>query len=280
MARLGHSFAAGAASALGHLAHGLVDAALPQTCAACGAWVAGSNGPVCPACHDEVCTASRLPYCPRCGRTLPRSAIHDDGCARCRAEPFWNVAGVVRVGRYTPALRSLLVGLKYHGHERNAGYLADRLAAELRERGWLGELNALVPVPMHWLRRAQRPCDHARLLAGALARRLKLPVIRAARRMKHTPSQVRLGIRAARFENVKGCFGPARRYWPAWLRPVVAGKTVCIIDNLISTGATVHEVSKVLRKAGARRIYAAVVARPATPGDPPIAGFPDDAPLP
>ena len=56
----------------------------------------------------------------------------------------------------------------------------------------------------------------------------------------------------------------------------MAGKTVCIVDNLMSTGATVTEVSKVLRRAGAKRIYAAVVARPAAPGDPLAAVLPDE----
>ncbi|RMF74670.1 MAG: hypothetical protein D6744_14295, partial [Planctomycetota bacterium] len=66
--------------------------------------------------------------------------------------------------------------------------------------------------------------------------------------------------RTARFENVRGCFAPTRR-------PAVAGARVCIVDNLLVTGATIHEVAKVLRAAGARRIYAAVAARTVMSGD-------------
>jgi len=257
-----------------NLARGVLDAAVPQTCAACGVWISGRT-PMCPGCESEVNEAFALPYCHRCGRTLAPLSIHEDNCARCRAEAFWNVAGVARVGLYTPAIRALLVGLKYHGHERNTAYLAERLAAAIVAAGWSSELEALVPVPMHWLRRLQRPCDHAAMLAGELSRLLKLPVIRMVRRVVNSRSQTGMPTKAARFENVKGCFALARRHWPAWLRRNVEGKTVCIVDNLIMTGATVCEVSKVLRKAGARRIYAAAIARPAAPGDPPIAAFAD-----
>ena len=252
------------------LARAVLDAALPQTCVACGAWVPGGSGLACERCHAEITADTRRPYCPRCGRTLPAPAIHADGCARCEAEPFWNVAAVVRVGRYEPALRAVLLGLKYRGRERNAAYLADLLAEELRLQGWVDRLTALIPVPMHWLRRLQRPCDHTGLLTDALARRIRIPVVRLVRRSKHAPSQTRLATKTQRFENVRGCFAP-----PRWHTPKLAGQTVCIIDNLMVAGATVYEVSKVLRRAGAKRIYAAVLARPAAPGDPRADAPPD-----
>jgi len=234
----------------------------------------------CAACHAVLDGRRRLPYCRRCGRTLPAAAIHTDGCARCRTEAFWNVAAVARAGPYVGGLRDLLLDLKYRGQERNAEYAGDLLADELRGCDWPGTLDALVPVPMHWLRRCQRPCDHARLLAEALSRRLNVPVVRLLRRARHAPSQTRQHGKVARFENVRGCFA-TRGWWrerlPAWLRPWLGwwpaadlrGKTVCIVDNLIVAGATVHEVAKMLRKAGVRRVYAAVVARGPAPGDPP-----------
>ncbi|MEW6252094.1 MAG: phosphoribosyltransferase family protein, partial [Planctomycetota bacterium] len=197
-------------------------------------------------------------------------------------EAHWNVAGVARVGAYGEVERRVLLGLKYRGHERNAGVLAEWLAEALARQPWGRELEALVPVPMHWLRRLQRPCDHARVLAEALGRRLNLPVVRLVRRARHSPSQTGMTTKTQRFENVKGCFAPPLWWLPAqgpwaWRRgrlaARVAGRTVCIIDNLLVTGATVTEVSKVLRRAGARRIYVAVVSRAPSPGDAP-AGAP------
>jgi predicted amidophosphoribosyltransferase len=297
MARRAASGASRPAAALRALGCGVLDAVLPQTCVACDRWIPAGGEPICDTCREEIDTALRRPACPRCGRTLPTAAIHEDACARCRTEHFWNVAGVLRIGTYTPALRSLVLGLKYEGRQRNAEFLADLLAAALRACDWGCRLDALVPVPMHWLRRAQRPADHARVLTEALARRLKSPVVRLVRRARHAPSQVGIRSKTQRLENVKGCF--ALPWWssaspPGWWLPApwwpagasrlfssllrrrsdLRGKTVCIVDNLLATGATVCEVSKVLRRAGAKHIYAAVVARPAAPGDP-ASGLPD-----
>ncbi|MBK9119844.1 MAG: ComF family protein [Phycisphaerales bacterium] len=246
----------------------VLDAVLPQTCAACAAWIPCEQGVVCPTCRVAATAYLAAPACAHCGRTVPPAAIHSDGCARCRTEYFWNLAGVVRVGPYTPVLRSMLTGLKYRGDERPVSFLVDLLATALKNAPWGTEIDTLVPVPMHWLRRSQRPCDHAAVLTVELGRRIGVRVVRLVRRAKHGPSQTAQPTKSARFENVRGCFGPAPWYLPPWPKPDVSGRVVCIIDNLLVTGATVVEVSKVLRRAGARRIYAAVVARPAAPGDP------------
>ena len=252
----------------------LLDALLPQTCVSCDTWIAADEPPACPACRGLLEATIALPCCPFCGRTVSPFSIHERNCARCRSEHFWNVRSIVRVGEYREeALRRMLLGLKFTGSERQADYLGYLLADALRKAPWVGEIDALVPVPMHRLRRWQRSCDHAQMLADAVSRRLKIPVRRAAvRRVKYSVSQTRTGSRAERFKNIKGCFAPSRR-------PKIAGQTVCIIDNLLVTGATIHEVSKVLRKAGARRIYAAVVARSSLAGDP-QAQIPDPPDLP
>lgn len=263
-------------AAIQELVRGLVDALWPPTCVACGELLRAGHRLACPRCHAHIARAMRRPCCARCGRTLSSTAIHVENCARCRNEPFWNVAGVARVGLYRddPPLREIIVRLKYSRGERNADYLAARLAESVRQTTWGAELEALVPVPMHWLRRLQRPCNHALLLAEALARELKLPVVRAVKRVRDRPSQASMTTRAARFENVADCFAPTRR------ARAVRGRRVCIVDNVMTAGATVYEVSKVLRRAGAKRIYAAVVARPASPGDPVSASLPGEAGLP
>ena len=244
------------------LSRGLSDAILPQTCAVCGGWIPAGQGMTCPTCCAELTAIRAVSYCGRCGRTMPRVALDERGCARCRHERYWNVAGIVRIGAYPPALRHLVTGLKYAGHERNADLTAELLSDALVQCGWLDHLDGLVPVPMHWLRRWQRPCDHTELLAAALARRTGLAVLRAMRRIRHTPSQTRALSQSQRFQNVKGCFALRGGH-----RALVAGKRVCIVDNLLATGATICEVSKVLRRAGAKRIYAAVISRTVLSGD-------------
>lgn len=238
------------------------DAVLPQRCTACELLIPSRIGRLCTACSDEIRDLLAVPYCSRCGRSVHTASQHGDGCPLCASEPYWNVASLVRVGPYTGALSELAVGLKFGGRTRNAALLAELLAARLRAAPWFEEVRAFVPVPMHWLRRLQRPCNHAYELTEALAHLTSRPLVRAMRSIAYRPSQMHLPTRNQRFENVKGVFGPRRR-----AADKIAGRTVCIVDNLLMTGATIHEVSKVLRRMGAKRIYAAVIARTVTPGD-------------
>lgn len=244
------------------LAGVVLDAILPQSCVGCQVWIRGAVGSACPACAAAIEAASLAHACPRCARTVSPLTFDGRGCGFCRGEDFWNVAGVVRVAPYhVDPVAKLLTGLKYGGRMRNADFLGGLLARAIRSAGWAERLDALVPVPMHWRRRLQRPCDHARLLAQAAGGRLGLPVRRAVRRTRYAPSQTEIRLKTARFQAVAGCFSPARR-------ARVAGRVVCIVDNLLMSGATVCEVSKALRRAGARVIYAAVVARSVLPGHP------------
>jgi predicted amidophosphoribosyltransferase len=236
----------------------------PSTCVACGRVLPPAARLACEACHDLTLQAMRRPACGRCGRTLAGPAIHDENCAHCRSERHWNIAGMARVAVYLPALRRVVLDLKYAGHNRNAAYLAELLAAAIWQQPWAADLDALVPVPMHWLRRLQRPCDHAAALADATGQVLSLPVWRSVRRTRQTPSQVGVRSKTARLHNIRGCFAPVPRQTRR-----LPGRTVCIIDNLVTTGGTICEVAKALRQGGARQIYAATVVRTAAPGDPP-----------
>lgn len=244
------------------LAGNLLDAALPQTCLITNQPVGPAHTPLVPQAAADLAALAATRYCRRCGRTARPETIHTrrkDHCPLCRKETFWSVAEVVRVGPYEPVLRALLVGIKYTGHERSVTLAADLLATALADRPWLSDVDALIPVPMHPLRRLQRPVDHARELALLSAQRLGLRMRRAVRRAVYRPSQVESFSRAARFANVQGCFRLRRG-------TNVRGQTFCVVDNILTTGATLNEVARVLRNAGAKRIYGAVVARTPPPG--------------
>lgn len=243
------------------LSLGASDTLLPNTCLCCGTWIGGEVGRVCADCRAELARLQALPYCPRCGRTAAPVTLADDGCGRCRRETFWNLRELVRIGSYDAPLRNLILRLKYGGDELLADYLGELLVAALTGRDWSHEIDWLIPVPMHWLRRWQRPCDHARLLAEALGQRLDVPVRRAVvRRVRYSPSQTNARTRHERFQQVRDCFATRRGF-------DLRGRTVCLVDNLLVSGATLHELSRVLRAAGARRIYAIVAGRSVRGGD-------------
>lgn len=212
---------------------------------------------LCAACETQIAPLLNANYCPRCAQTARPESIFDGRyCAWCRNESHWNIAGIARVGPYDSPLRELLCDLKFGGSLRAADWVSARLADALSRRPWFSRVEVLVPVPMHWLRRLQRPCAHARILADSLGARLHLPVCSWVWRWKYSPSQMNLNSRKQRTENVAGCFGP-----PLWKLGRIRGRRVCIVDNLVLSAATLHEVSKVLRTLGAAEIYAAIACR-------------------
>ncbi|MFN0134639.1 MAG: ComF family protein [Phycisphaerae bacterium] len=243
----------------------MVDTVFPNECAACRRWIAGEAGLLCGSCKSDIASGVELPYCRRCARTISPLSKHDDGCPHCRSEGHWNVRDIARIGEYGGPLRDLVLAMKYAGNRRATLALGSLLAERLAEKSWIGEIDAFVPVPMHQLRRWQRPIDHALELATAtshaLARlqrvgsRRVVPVRRAVvRRVRYEQSQARATSMTKRIEQIRDAFAPGKRQNPT-------GWCACIIDNVITSGATLHEVSRILRLAGAKAIYAAVIGR-------------------
>ncbi|QOJ14467.1 MAG: ComF family protein [Planctomycetia bacterium] len=261
-----------AAGALGAAA----DLVAPLVCAACHTWIPSGAGHLCSPCQTGLDRLVRLPHCTRCGRAARRESILEHGCAACDSESHWNVGNVSALGPYHEPLATIVRELKYRGDTRCAAILAGRMAERLRPEPWLATVDALVPVPMHWLRRLQRPCAHAAVLADALAKALRLPLLPLVTRVRYAPSQTHIPIRTRRFSNVADCFALAH---PDAVRRVPRrdarsrGPVLCIVDNLLMSGATVHEVSRVLRAGGAGRVHLAVAARTRSDGDAAVAGL-------
>jgi ComF family protein len=120
----------------------------------------------------------------------------------------------------------------------------------------------LVPVPAHWRRRLWRGFDQAEVLARELSRRTGIPAVRALRRKRHTDPQAGL-TRRQRRENIRGCFQTAAP-------EAVRGRRVLLIDDVLTTGATVNAAAAALKQAGAAHVAVFTLARAdrgaATPG--------------
>jgi ComF family protein len=147
----------------------------------------------------------------------------------------------------------LVLRLKYGRDQRLDAPLGDFLAASIGPTDWRAQLDALVPVPITWssrLRYGYRPVDE---VARCVGRKLDLPVLPLLSVKGKKRSQVGLSA-TQRVANVRGVFH---------VRPHanVAGKSLCIIDDVATTGATLREVGRVLKKAGAKHVYGAVLAR-------------------
>ena len=229
----------------------LADLVAPLACPICGAETRGF--PLCPDCRRELLDASASPTCPRCALLLGPWARLDKGCSACRGKPLGFDAALA-LAPYQGPLRDLCLRLK----DRRGAWLA-RWLAELVAEARRGPLEAelardpmslVVPVPLHWLRRLERGYNQAEALADALARRLNLRSSHPLRRIKRTHPLAGIG-RTERAEQLRGAFRS---------RPV-AGRTVLLVDDILTTGATCGAAARALKKAGAARVVAVVMAR-------------------
>jgi ComF family protein len=217
-----------------------------------------SRIPVCRECLAAI-EPVRAPQCVVCGdRLVSAQLLMGDGrCASCRNfEPEFERA--VSFGEYEGGLRGLIHLLKYESITPVAGPLGSMMAEAIKEllagRGCLQPL--LVPVPLHNSRSRSRGFNQAELIARSAARNLS-PGLEVDSgilvRKRDTISQVGLS-REERMENVRGAFrinAPER----------VKGRILIVVDDVMTTGTTLSECARVLKRAGAERVWAATVAR-------------------
>jgi ComF family protein len=224
---------------IGRLATRLLDAALPARCPGCGS----EGPPICQACAPALDARLELPAGIAIGlpSDVPAPLLQLDWCA-----PF---SGVVRTALHE---------LKYGGEQRLAGPLGAAIGRRWRRVGAGGDL--LVPVPVHADRRRRRGYDQAELLARAAAVELDLPCAPILERARATIAQFDLE-RSARALNVSGAFrltpeAAARR--TGW---AVAGRWVVLVDDVVTTGASLAACAAPLLEAGAVGVSAITVAR-------------------
>lgn len=174
------------------------------------------------------------------------------GCSHCRDHKM-NLDGVVCVGAYSGVLAEVICKYKYGRQQRLDGVLADMLADAIRGQSWVERIEGLVPVPASWLERWGYGFYPVGLLANVVGRRLALPVLPVMKISGKRRRQVDLP-ESERPRNVRGVFH---------LRPKVnvAGRRICVIDDVHTSGSTLREMASVLKHAGAIEVYAATVAK-------------------
>ncbi len=201
---------------------------------------------------DEACWSPDAPgdYCGRCGGTCTPVERGPDGCATCRGATV-ATDGVVRLGAYQDVLREWVRGIKYRQWTDMAVRLGHLLGASLGDRlGPQQPSSVVVPMPMPWQRRLYRGIDHAGVIAGAVARTLRVPCARLLA-VEPGPPQVSL-TRSRR----------ARR--PSRLRlrgrDRLDGRVVIVVDDVKTTGASLRAAARLLRRRRPSRVYAGVLA--------------------
>jgi ComF family protein len=237
----------------GRAALGLV---FPWRCELCGIETAGQDGPFCAPCRDQLMIAaavSRRSSCPRCALPVGPFADLHRGCARCRGRSQGFDAAMA-LGAYEGTTRDLCLRLKHERSAWLAAWMTDLLVEARRaDLDQLPRDTWVVPVPLHWWRRLRRGYNQAEALAQGLGRRLDLRVRKPLRRIKSTDRLARMGV-TERIEALRGAFHarPDAR---------LKGKTVLLVDDVLTTGATSGAAARALKQAGAKRVVVAVLAR-------------------
>lgn len=213
---------------------------LPKRCAFCDTIILPWRQS-CEACTRQL-SFIRPPLCPYCGQHKPSC-----GCGKRRpifdkvAAPFY----------YEAAARSGVLRLKRYDDPDAIAYFAECMRTVVRREYGNETIDGLTYVPMTRRAERQREYNQGHLLAEALAKQLALPVYTALAKIYETPPQKELDFHA-RSGNVLGVFDV--------VDPAVRGKTLLLVDDVMTTGATLSECAKMLKIHGAKRVLAVTVA--------------------
>lgn len=237
---------------------GIAVVLLPSNCRICERpLVRLATVPICDSCIDSL-ERAHVKACSICGEALDLASREAEPiCPLCRrAQPEFDFA--VSFGAYDGALRKVIHLLKYEQLRPAADILGAKLAEAIAGCSFKGsEPVLLIPVPLHRIKRRLRGFNQSELIAGSAVRRLDRAQFSIhngiLQRVRPTISQTGL-TRHQRRENVRGAFVVSN---PVQLR----NRTVVLIDDVYTTGTTLNECARVLRKAGARQLVVATVAR-------------------
>jgi ComF family protein len=220
----------------------------PAVCINCKENICETEGGLCSACWDKLHSCTGGEYCPRCGRDAGRYAILNGACPQCQGEEF-HFDRISRGGIYADSLKEMILAFKNGRTEMNRilGFLAD---SAMQGSPFYNDVELFVPVPLHWSRRLRRGYNQSLVLAKRLkhpAARINADLVRIRRTKFQTANAV---VRAA---NVAGAFAVRRGH-------DFAGRKVCLVDDVKTTGATLNECARTLKEAGAAKVFALVLA--------------------
>ncbi len=231
-----------------------LDLALPPLCPACREPVEGRG--LCPACWSKLSFITR-PYCERLGIPF----VYDPGPGILSMEAIADPPAYQRARaavRFDEISRALVHAFKY-GDRLDLAPMLGRWTSQAG-RELLAEADALVPVPLHWRRSWARRFNQSGLLAAAISAESGVPVTAGAlKRVKATVQQVGLS-RSERAANVQGAFRV-----PEAGRPAVTGRRLVLVDDVLTSGATVDGCARALLRAGAKNVDVLIFARVADP---------------
>jgi ComF family protein len=245
------------AKRLGSVAEGVLDLLYPPACALC-AEPLKRGASLCGGCAAGLPRLAE-PFCRKCGEAFPGKIDGPFDCPNCHTLSFafqFARPALIRDDATLDLIHRLKYGRQIHlagalGWLASEAFQDPRLATALRG-GW-----PLIPVPLHGKRLRHRHFNQAAEIARVIGRHTGLPLIEALKRIRPTDTQTQLS-RKQRMANLRGAFELSRS-GRRWLdgRP----KGAVLVDDVLTTGSTVNECARVLKRAGLRRVLVVTVMR-------------------
>lgn len=222
-------------------AEGAVDLLFPRRCPVCDGIVREPGEKICLSCLKKLKLLTP-PWCLCCGKKLSEEAEYCPECGEAE-QPFVRGRMLYEYQSAAPAIYRF----KYGGRREYADFFGEQVSLYLGDFIKSASPQALVPIPLHKKRERKRGYNQADLLAQSIGRRMGVPVLRRTLvRTKNTAPLKRLNPQE-RQNNLKKAFKIARND--------VELKTIIIIDDIYTTGSTIKEAARVLKQAGAEKIY-------------------------
>lgn len=225
------------------------------TCPVCGRVLFLPDAPMCSRCYEDL-PRNDGQTCTQCGRPIMGAGA--TLCGDCTSMGETSFTHGYSWLKYSGSARPLIQGLKFDGRRDLGLWLGQEMAAALLNNPWASEMDAIIPVPLHANRLAERGYNQSHLIACGIQRGMAehgvaLPLyLEALVRRRDTPHQVGLD-RERRLINLEGAFLVAE---PG----VIAGKHILLVDDVSTTGTTLNACAQVLLLGGAARVAVATVA--------------------
>ncbi|QTN33104.1 ComF family protein [Akkermansiaceae bacterium] len=238
-----------------------LDWVYPPVCALCGDGLSQGSA-LCGDCREGLPRVSP-PCCETCSEPFQGQIDGAFSCPNCSGLSFhfeFARAAMDRSEGTLELVHRLKYGREIHlagelGRLACAAFSSDRRLAVALEERW-----PLVPVPLHRMRQMERQFNQAEEISRAISMETGLRVMRLLKRVRKTETQTRLS-RRQRMENLKGAFAIRRAWWRKDPVALLDAPGLILVDDVFTTGSTVDECAKVLRKAGARRVVVVTVMR-------------------
>ncbi len=224
------------------------EVALPSVCLNCENSLPVGDPGLCRRCWDRL-TPVTDPCCPRCAGPSDEPKYP---CLSCGSQPPPH-SGAVVWGEYDGDLRNAVIALKHHKHDELAGPLARRLYERITAEKWHPLPDLVTAVPSHLFYRLKRGYSAAEMVASTVARCLDIPMCMALKRHD-------FGRQARRSRAQREALG-TRAFSLRRAATRVQDRRVLLIDDVMTTGATLQRASRVLLRAGARSVHCAALAR-------------------